>query len=76
MQWGPVPFALYWELYSNNSTKPLIAPPPSQVGDTAEYAATSAYFGAARAEVAAQGGEMSNVALAQWAAKYWQDRTV
>lgn len=75
MEWGPVPFALYWELYSNNSTNPLIAPPPSQVGDTSEYAAMSAYFAAARAKVAAEGSEMSNAALAKWAVTYWGSRT-
>ena len=75
MHWGPVPFALYWELYSNNSTKPLIAPPPNRVGSTAEYASTTAYFAAARAKVAAEGGEMSDAALAKWAAQYWKSRT-
>lgn len=73
MKWGPVPFALYWELYSNNSTKPIIAPPPSRVGDTAEYKTLHAYYDAARAEVDAHGsgGAMSNAALGKWAAEYW-----
>lgn len=61
----------YWELYSNNSTVPLV-PAPGTGGSPPQYHALHAYFTAARSETAA--GDLNSTQVRQWAAQYWKGR--
>jgi hypothetical protein len=69
IEWGS-PMALYWELYSNNSTVPLIAPPPAVPGTSTQYTTLHGYFEEARAHA-----HLSSADFQTWAAAYWRART-
>jgi hypothetical protein len=69
IEWGS-PMALYWELYSNNSTVPLIAPPPAVPGTSSEYTTLHDYF-----EEAHTHAHLSSADFQTWAAAYWRART-
>ena len=71
ISWG-APMALYWELYSNNSTVPLV-PEPGSGGSSVQWDALQAYFAAARSETTAEGG-MNTTQVRQWATGYWKGR--
>ena len=70
--WG-CPFVLYWELYDNNSTEPII---PRSGATTVLYKWFAAYFAAAQAFIAfyesSHGGEHpSQTAANEWATQYF-----
>ena len=67
LRWG-MPFVLYWELYDNDSTAPII---PRSGAKTALWHWFRSYYGAAEAFVAAHGGVPSASAFGKWAAGYF-----
>ena len=63
-----MPFLLYWELYDNDSTAPII---PRSGAQTALWHWFRSYYAAASAFVAEHGGSPSAAAFSRWAAGYF-----
>ena len=67
LRWG-APFLLYWELYDNDSTAPIV---PRSGARTALWHWFRSFFAAAKAFVASHGGAPTAAAFGAWAASYF-----